>query len=178
MKKKPLNTNIESFKNDLSLLSDDTYLVIRNLDGKELIIDEAKIPFIGNVCMTLDNAYKLYFSIDELFNRDVIIPEDMLYYYVNLFLSAKSFVEYTNIKLFANHQFKEGSRIEFLPDKAGRVKIGIIDSINKDYCGIYYRILKKDGTLGKKELVLYEDSKYKLLDREYINYKKIMNPNS
>lgn len=172
MKNKPIKTDINSLKENLKLLTNETYLIISNEDNKELIIDNAYIPFMGNIKMKLLNAYKLYFSVDGLLNKEVIIPDDMLFYYVNLFLSAKSDVEYTNIKLFANHQFKEGSKIEFPPDKAGRVKVGVISSINKKYYGIYYRILKKDGTLGKKELILYGGVNYKLLDREFVDYLK------
>lgn len=174
MKNKPIKTNINDLEKDLDLLNDETYLIISNEDNKDLIIDFPYIPFIGNMKMKLLNAYKLYFSIDGLLSKDVIIPEDMLFYYINLFLSAKSEIEYSNIKLFAKHQFKEGSKIEFSPDKAGRIKIGVIDSINTKYYGIYYRILKKDGTLGKKELTLYGGVDYKLLDRDFIDYSKLL----
>lgn len=172
MKNKPIKTTVNSLKKDLKLINDDTYLILTNEDNQELIIDNAYIPFLGGINMTLSNAYKLYFSIEGLLHKEVIIPDDMLFYYVDLFLSASSNVEYTNIKLLASHQFKEGSKIEFPPDKAGRVKIGKISPINKKYCGIYYKILKKDGSLGKKELTLYGGIDYKLLDRDFIDYKK------
>ena len=90
MKNKPIETNINDLEKDLDLLNDETYLIISNEDNKDLIIDFAYIPFMGNMKMKLLNAYKLYFSIDGLLSKDVIIPEDMLFYYVNLFLSAKS----------------------------------------------------------------------------------------
>lgn len=172
MKNKPIKTTVNSLKRDLKLINNDTYLILTNEDNKELIIDNAYIPFIGGINMTLSNAFKLYFAIDGLLNKEVIIPDDMLFYYVDLFINANSNIEYTNIKLLASHQFKEGSKIEFLPDKAGRVKVGVISAINKKYCGIYYKILKKDGSLGKKELTLYGGVDYKLLDREFIDYNK------
>lgn len=173
MSGKAIETTKANLKKDLKLLDSVTYLYVRNKENRRLIIDVAEIPFMGGIKMTLTDAYKLYFDVDGILQKDVIVPATMLNYYVEKFLKSESDNDCYCINLLARHQFMEGDNIQFPPDKAGRVKIGVISGDFKQYTAIHYRVLKKDGTLGKIEYVLYGGVDYKLLNRDFIDYGKI-----
>jgi hypothetical protein len=167
--------NLNDLKSKLKELKTDNWIRFNISDDIFVVITLAQISFIGNMKMTLNDSYTIILESKKsmVIHNKVTIPSGLLEYYLDLFSKSTSLKEAENILLLAKHQFKIGDRIEFAPDKANRVKIGSIVNPKDNYCGLLYRVIKKNGELSTKEYLLYVNAEYKLLDREFIDYKKL-----
>ncbi len=136
-----------------------------------LILEKARCKFIGNMYMEIADAISIYFK-NEYIEPRVIIPLDMFEYYYELLKSAETKNMITVIKLLMKHQFKEGDTIKFLNGKRG-----MILKPTKEHYQIHYKLIKKDGSLGVKEMVLYAQNRpkygYDCENREFVNYEII-----
>jgi hypothetical protein len=167
--------DLKDLKSKLKELKIDNWIRFNISDDIFVVITLAQISFIGNMKMTLNDSYTIILESKKsmIIHNKVIIPSELLEYYLDLFSKSTSLKEAENIKLLARHQFKIGDRIEFAPDKANRVKIGSIVDPKDNYSGLRYRVVKKNGEIGAKEYILYGNAEYKLLDREFVDYKKL-----
>lgn len=133
-----------------------------------LVLEKARYKFIGNVYVEIDEAISIYFK-DEYIDPRVVVPLDMFKYYYELLKNAETKNMITVIKLLMRHQLKEGDIIKFLNGKRG-----MILKPTKEHYQIYYKLVKKDGSLGIKEMVLYAQNRpqygYDCENREFINY--------
>lgn len=167
--------NLNNLKSKLKELKTDNWIRFNISDDIFIVITLAQISFIGNMKMTLNYTYTIILESKNeivIHNKETI-PSELLEYYLDLFSKITSLREAENILLLAKHQFKIGDRIEFAPDKANRVKIGSVVDPKDNYGGLRYRVIKKNGEIGAKEYILYRNAEYKLLDREFIDYKKL-----
>lgn len=133
-----------------------------------LVLEKARCKFIGNVYIEIDDAISIYFK-DEYIEPRVIIPLGMFEYYYELLKDAETKNMITVIKLLMKHQLKEGDIIKFLNGKRG-----IILKPTKEHYQIHYKLIRKDGSLGIKEMILYAENRpkygYDCEDRKFINY--------
>lgn len=133
-----------------------------------LILEKARCKFIGNVYIEIDDAISIYFK-DEYIEPRVIIPLSMFEYYYELLKGVETKNMITVIKLLMKHQLKEGDTIKFLNGKRG-----MILKPTKEHYQIHYKLIKKDGSLGAREMVLYAQNRpkygYDCENREFVNY--------
>jgi hypothetical protein len=167
--------NLNDLKSKQKELKTDNWIRFNISDDISVVITLAQISFIGNMKMTLNDSYTIFLESKKsiVIHNKVIIPSELLEYYLDLFSKSTSLREAENILSLARHQFKIGDRIEFAPDKANRVKIGSIVNPKDNPWGLFYRVVKKNGELGIKKYTLYGNAEYKLLDREFIDYEKL-----
>lgn len=133
-----------------------------------IILEKARCKFIGSHYLEINDAISIYFKNERIHPR-VVVPLNMFEYYYNLLSNAETKNMITIIKLLMHKQFKDGDTIKFLNGKRG-----VIAKPTKEHYQICYRLIKKDGTLGVREMILYGESRpkygYDCENRAYINY--------
>lgn len=125
-------------------------------------------------CEMFKGAYTYVSEVVEVFikgagiisNHRVLIPYSMLGYYLTLIDVCIDDRDILNIYLLMKNQLKIGDTILFDSGRKGRI-LSFTDSSDGQ---IYYKLVKKDGSLGVKNLILYGNSSYRIEDREIINF--------
>lgn len=142
----------------------------------DIVIERVKCKFLGNLMMTLDNAVNINFLNIGKILSNVIIPMSMLNEYINLLKEAKNESEVLYVYLLMNSQLLVNDKITLETDNRNK-KICVIQPPTDKYSGqILYKIIKKDGTLGLREFILYgktDNFNYYCEDRAFINFKEL-----
>lgn len=170
--------NSQELLNNLDKLSDDTILRYKvNIGDIEfnIVIELAYCKFFCNMKMTLDDTICMYIEGGVMFYRKCYVKTSMISDYIKLINDAKNERELFCAYLLIQNQLYPNDKI-FINSK-GREKIGIINKPTDRFSGqISYNLIKKDGTIGSKEYLLYGNSEsfnYKCLNREYIDFEKL-----
>lgn len=140
---------------------------IENSLGFHVVLEKFRNKF-----MLYDDAITIYIECEERYFNGVTIPLELLKYYLNLLKGINSENQLTHAFILMKNQLKIGDRIRF---SNGRNAIIIPFDEKFNSCQIHYKLLKKDGNLGVKEMSLYaRTDKYKYeTDREFIDYKRL-----
>lgn len=141
--------------------------------GVTIVLEKARCRFMGNLMMDIDDAVTVYILNVGLIQDRVTIPINMLDYYLELLKAVDSKQKAFQVALLMFKQLKVGDVIVFDNGRRGKIQPPSTGHLNN--C---YKLIKKDGSLGVKELTLYgktENYNYYAENREFIDYKKIMN---
>lgn len=162
--------SIEELKEKSKNIENETYLKY-SVNGNisySIVMQKARLNAIGSIEMELNDIYQIFIIDNDFLRTDFFIPNTDLDYYLDLLFSMKNKSMIKTVLLLMKDQLKISDTIEF-----NNGKKGIIQYPKKEYCGqVYYRLLKKDGTEGKKELLLYrktENYNYKCIDRDFVD---------
>ncbi|XZH78948.1 hypothetical protein ACSW8S_18955 (plasmid) [Clostridium perfringens] len=159
MSKKVAYINLNNLPKGIKLLNENTCLVFKNKFNSKAIINSIKTRGKEAFDRSNNDVINIHFE-DAILHKDAIVDIKNLVYYLTLFNDAKTSVEYSNIRLLADNQLREGDKIRFWLDKSNRKRIGLISDINKNTYGLYYRVFKHNGELGEKEFILHKSKKY------------------
>lgn len=137
-----------------------------------VIMQYAKCEVFKGVHMELDNVVEIFFEGINLINNSIFIPKEMLDYYLNLLNECVLEKDVLYIYLLMKNQLKVGYRVVFKNEKKGQ----ILSFKDSETGQLYYKLVKKDGTLGSRNNILYglsDNYKYKCSDRDFVDFSYI-----
>lgn len=165
-------SNITNILKETKKLTESNWIKIPSkfIENINFVITSTKCEVIKGSYMILKDVVTIYFENIDLIYSSSTIPLNMLEYYMNLLINQESKWSIVYIRNLMNHQLKINDTIIFENSKRGLVLIP-----KEEYMGlIHYKLIKNNGELGKKELNLYADKKYKIKGREFVDYKSIL----
>lgn len=142
-----------------------------------IVIEVARCKFFGNMMMTLTDTVCLYIDDGDKFFKRCFVNTAMLSDYLDLITGVTKERELFCAYLLTKSQLYPGDKV--LIKRAGaKDKMGVINKPTDRFVGqISYSLIKKDGMVGSREYLLYGESdsfSYKCLNRDYIDYNKLM----
>lgn len=155
-------------ENTINNIGEDNFRIdIENSLGFYIVLEKFRNKF-----MLYDDVINIYIEYNKRYFDGITIPLELLEYYLNLLRGINCENQLVHIFILMKNQLKIGDKIKF-PSGRNAIIIPFDEKLNS--CQIYYKLLKKDGSLGIKEMTLYartDNYKYDT-EREYIDYKKI-----
>lgn len=166
-----LTVNYQDYSEIENILKDigkDHFRVdVENGLGFHIVLEKFRNKF-----MLYDDAITIYIEYEKRYFNGVTVPLELLEYYLDLLKGINSENQLTHAFILMKNQLKIGDKIMF-PNGRNGIIIPFDEKLNS--CQIHYKLLKKDGSLGIKEMILYSrtnEYKYKT-DREFIDYKNM-----